>query len=168
VLFQVPPFELVSSAGRPFGSADLAGEVYVAGFFFTRCASVCPLLVESMSRLARRYDEAGVERVRLVLLTVDPDHDTPERLREYAATHRIDTGRWALLTGGRESVERLVLDGFKMAMGPREERGGIVDIAHSGQLLLVDGSGRVRGFYASDGAGLDELFHRSQHVLKAG
>ena len=57
--------------------------------------------------------------------------------------------------------------GFKTAMGEREElSGGFFDIAHAGKLVLVDRRGRIRGYYDYDAPGLDELFHRSQHVLR--
>jgi protein SCO1 len=166
VLFQSPPFTLVASDGKPFGSQDLAGQVYVAGFFFTRCQSICPMLTQAMGRLSKLYDEADVG-IRLVSITVDPEYDTPQVLAAYAAEHGIDGRRWKLLTGERQVVEPLVTRGFKMAMGPIEGEPGAVDIAHSGKLLLVDKTGGVRGVYATDEEGLDELFHRSLHVLRA-
>lgn len=176
VLAQVPAFTLTDSNGEAFGSADLAGEVYVTSFFFTRCASICPLLTTAMASLNRRYDEEGVDGIRLISITVDPDHDTPERLREYRARHGIDGDDWVFLTGNAQSVRNLVVGGFKTAMGsPAALETGtdvepsseppLVDIAHSGRLVLVDARGGIRGYYDIDVLGLDEVFHRSQHVL---
>lgn len=166
LLFQLPAYALVDSAGGPFGSADLAGRVYVANFFFTRCVSICPDLTRSMARLGARYDEEGVSDIRLVSISIDPEYDTPERLADYAAAHGIDPRRWTLLTGDTERIRELVSGGFKTALGEAEPRAdSLMDIAHSGKLVLVDRAGGIRGYYDSDAEGLDEIFHRSRHVL---
>ena len=104
VLRQLPEWRLVDQDGEDFGSADLAGDVYVASFVFTRCATVCPRLTAEVGRLERRYREEGVEGVRLVSFSVDPEHDTPERLRDYAGRRRLDLERWSLVTGGEQEV----------------------------------------------------------------
>jgi protein SCO1/2 len=166
VLGQLPEFSLTAASGAPFGSADLAGQVYVTSFFFTRCPSICPRLTAAMGRLQQRYDEEGVEGVHLVSISVDPDYDRPERLREYGTAHGVDTARWTLLTGELEDIRQLVLEGFRTPLGEPDPSGNLVDIAHSTRFVLVDGSGNIRGYYDNDATGLDEIFHRSQHVLK--
>jgi protein SCO1/2 len=166
VLGRLPAFTLLDSRGEPFGSDDLRGRVWVASFIFTRCASICPLLTDAMARLDRRYREESVAGVHLVSITVDPEFDTPERLREYAVAHGADPARWTMLTGDPQLVRTLVVDGFRTPLGEPELRGGsLADIAHTGKLVLVDGSGGIRGYYDADSVGLDEVFHRSRHVL---
>ncbi len=165
VLGQLPEFRLTESRGVPFGTSDLEGQVYVANYFFTRCVSICPLLTAAMGRLQQRYDEAGVEGIRLVSISVDPEYDTPERLLEYGEKHGVDPRRWTLLTGEADEIRRLVVEGFRTPQGEPETSGGLMDIAHTGKLVLVDGRGAIRGYYDSDATGLDEIFHRSRHVL---
>ena len=165
VLGPVPEFRLTASGGEAFGTAELEGQVYVANFFFTRCVSICPLLTAAMGRLQQRYDEAGIEGIRLVSISVDPEYDTPERLREYGEERGVDPRRWNLLTGEAEAIRRLVVEGFRTPLGEPQTNGGLMDIAHSGKLVLVDGGGAIRGYYDSDPTGLDEIFHRSRHVL---
>jgi protein SCO1/2 len=168
VIGELPEFRLIDQEGRPFANGDLDGRVWVANFIFTRCASICPLLTASMRRLQRRYDEEGVEGIGLVSFTVDPEYDTPERLKEYAARHGVRPERWTFVTGEPDAIRALVVEGFKTAMGERETPGeGLIDIAHTGKFVIVDGTGGIRGYYDSDELGLDEIFHRSQHVLKA-
>ena len=153
--------------GEDFGSADLAGDVYVASFVFTRCATVCPRLTAEVGRLERRYREEGVEGVRLVSFSVDPEHDTPERLRDYAGSRSLDLERWSLVTGGEQEVRSIVVDGFALPMGERIDlAGGLVDVAHAARLVLVDRDGGVRGYYGSDAVGLDEVFHRTRQILE--
>ena len=166
VLSPLPEYRLVASDGRPFGSAELAGQVYVADFIFTRCPSICPKLTGAMARLQRRYDEAGVDGIRLVSISVDPDYDTPERLRAYGEAHGIDPRRWTLLTGELEEIRELVVGGFRTPLGEPDPEGNLIDIAHSTRFVLVDGDGGIRGYYDSDADGLDEIYHRSQHILR--
>ena len=165
VIGQLPEFSLVDSRGQRFGSADLAGDVYVANFVFTRCASICPLLTRAMVSLEERYEREGIEGIRLVSISVDPEFDTPERLADYASGHRVDPRRWVFLTGEPADVRSLVVDGFRTAMGsPDILEGGMIDVAHTGKFVIVDGSGGIRGYYDTDREGLDEIFHRSRHV----
>lgn len=166
VLRQLPEWRLVDQEGKSFGSSDLAGEVYVASFLFTRCATVCPRLTASLRRLERRYREEGVEDARLVSFSVDPEHDTPERLRLYADSRGVPLERWSLVTGSEDALRSIVLDGFALPMGERLDlAGGLVDVAHATRLVLVDRGGGIRGYYASDAVGLDEVFHRTRQVL---
>lgn len=161
----IPSFELTSQEGVPFGSKDLQGQVWVGSFLFTSCTTVCPLIARSLVDLQKRYDEAGVP-VRIVSFSVDPSTDTPEVLKEYAASVGADTKRWTFLTGEEPALKR-VLSSFSMPFEPKRDMGnGMMDIAHSQKLVIVDARGGLRGHYGSDSDGIDEVFHRSQHVLK--
>jgi protein SCO1/2 len=166
VLGQLPAFELVGTDGTAFGSDDLAGRVWVASFLFTRCSTICPALGRSVHSLQERYREWEVDGIHLVSITVDPEHDTPAALADFGERHGQDPAHWTLLTGEPDAVRELVVSGFLLAMGSPETTDGIVDVAHSGRLVLVDGRGRIRGYYDSDAEGLDEVFHRSIHVLE--
>ena len=169
VLYRLPPFSLTDSAGRPLGSTELEGQVWVADFIFTRCGSICPLLTQAMSRLDRRYRENGIEGIHLVSISVDPEFDTPQVLAEYGAAHGIDPRRWSLLTGPTETIRVLITEGFRFAYDPDPsapaDGSDLIEIAHTGKLVLVDRHGGVRGLYDIDESGLDEIYHRSQHVL---
>jgi len=166
VIGQLPAFSLTDSSGAPFGSDDLAGQVWVADLIFTRCTSICPLLTAAMRRLDQRYLEEGVEGIRLVSFSVDPEYDTPEVLREYSESFGIDPARWSFLTGPPERVRELVVEGFRTGLGPRTENADLIEIAHSAKFVLIDWKGRIRGYYDVDMEGLDEVFHRSRHVVK--
>jgi protein SCO1/2 len=167
VLSQLPEFSLVGADGKPYGSSELRGQVYVANFFFTSCRSICPAIMQGMRRLQDGFAQRNIEGVRLVSISVDPEHDTPEVLGEYAKGMGVDPLRWTLLTGDPEQVRRLVVDGFKTPVIPPAPGGpGPIDIAHTGKLVLVDGAGRIRGYYGTDELGLDEVYNRAQHVLR--
>jgi protein SCO1/2 len=164
VISTLSDFRLVDQDGAAFGPAQLGEAVHVVGFVFTRCTTVCPFVVASLQGLARRYDEAGEERVRLLLISVDPEHDRPEVLRELARSRGLAGARWRLVTGDPEAVRGLVVEEFLVAMGEPTTTGGMVEIAHTGRLAIVDRDGGVRGFYDTTAEGLDEVFHRSRTV----
>jgi protein SCO1/2 len=158
VLGSVPDFELVDEQGRAYGSADLRGHVWLATFIFTRCGSTCPLQTAAFGRLQEAFAEPPLdETVRLVSLTVDPAYDTSEVLQEYAARAHYRPGRWKFLTGEREAIWSLCKAGFKLPVTDELENANEL-IVHSQSIALVDGEGRVRGYYdALDDEELDDL-----------
>ncbi len=165
VIGQLPEFSLVDAAGKPFGSADLRGQVWIASFFFTRCPSVCPLLMSRVAELQSRYARDHIDGIRLVSISVDPVRDTPEVLRAAAPGYGVDPTRWTLLTGAPERVRDLCVEGFHVP-GFDGEAMANGDIPHTTKVVLVDAQQRIRGYYETDASGLDEVFHRAQHVLK--
>jgi len=166
LLSRLPAYTLTAQDGRPFGSAELAGRVYVANFIFTRCPSVCPALTARMADLQGLLEAEGVDEVRLVSISVDPDYDTPERLAEYGRAHGADPARWTMLTGELAAIRSLVMEGFRTPLGEPDPDGNLIDIAHSTRFVLVDGEGGIRGYYDGDAEGVDEVFHRARHVLR--
>jgi len=167
VLSQLPAFSLVGADGKPFGSEDLRGQVYIASFFFTSCRSICPAIMKGVARLQDGFDQRSIAGIRLVSISVDPEHDTPEVLASYARANGCDPRRWTLLTGDPQAIRKLVVEGFKTPLvSPPPGGPEPIDIAHTGKLVLVDGSGRIRGYYGTDEMGLDEVFNRAQHVLR--
>lgn len=151
----VRDFELTDQTGERFASDELEGRVWIASFFFTSCTSICPLLTSHVGNLQRRtVDAPGIQ---FVSVSVDPETDTPERLRDYARRYDADLSRWTFLTGARRDVHELVVEGFRMNMGEREEAEAGYDIPHSGNLLLIDRNGVLRGQYETDQAGLQAL-----------
>ena len=80
--------------------------------------------------------------VRLVSFTVDPEHDTPAVLAQYALRYHAEPCRWRFLTGPREELNHLALDAFKL---------NTVDgsLNHSTRLVLIDGQSRIRGYYST-------------------
>ncbi len=176
VMFALPSeWTLVDHHGQPFTAETLRGKVWVAGFVFTSCPSTCPAVTRAMADLRDRWDRMDID-VEMVSFTVDPKKDTPEVLAAYAAQVG-ENPKWRYVTGDPEAIRGLVRDGFKLGIGAPEPvpasggaGEGMYDIAHSTKLALVDDLGNVRGFYGIEpgldvAGGLDEIFHRAQHVL---
>jgi protein SCO1 len=146
VLGQVPPFALTNRDGRTVSLQTLAGAPWVADFIFTRCAASCPTMTARLARLGRELP-AG-ERVRRVSFSVDPAYDTREVLARYAASFAAPAD-WLFLTGPEADLHRLSREGFKLAVDvPKGDAGSTAEpILHSTRFVLVDGEGRIRGYY---------------------
>ncbi len=149
VYVELPEFTLTDQDGRPFSKQNMAGRVWIADFMFTRCPTVCSTLTERMSKLQVRLRNTGGD-VRLLSITVDPEHDTPEVLKSYAMTERYrwQPWKWTWVTGTLKDIERVVVHGFKMALDrPADAEDDLFSITHGTKLVLVDRWGRLRGFY---------------------
>jgi protein SCO1 len=161
ILGTAPAFRLVDQSGAAFGPERLAGRVWLASFIFTRCPSICP---EMTNRLVRLQPRLG-EEVELVSVSVDPDYDTPERMRAFAELHRASSPHWHFLTGESREVQERVIPGFKVAL--TREGDDFLTIVHGVHVVLVDGQGRIRGYYDSNDADALERLVRDARQLVA-
>jgi len=160
VIATLPDFHFIDQDGHPLAAADLDGKLWVVDFFFARCTSICPTLIERMhdvERWAGRHPDVEA-KLGLLSITVDPEHDTPAALREYARAHGMEEGRWRLVTGAAEPVLDVVSRGFKIAVGtPKLDETGRLDILHGGHLVVLDAERRVRGYFDGDADGVRQL-----------
>ena len=157
VLFEIPAFSLVDQDGAVFKSETLSGRPYLVNFFFSTCPTICVTNMAAIKAMHERWNDAGRAH-RIVSITVDPDNDTPEVLKNYGLKLGSSFDRWAYLTGETASVRSLITEGFKTWMGEREtNEDGVVDIGHGARVLLVDGAGRLRGLFDTNTNGLEQL-----------
>jgi cytochrome oxidase Cu insertion factor (SCO1/SenC/PrrC family) len=128
-------FQLTERSGKPFDSASLDGQVWVASFFFSSCPGAC---LKMNGTIAELHKELADLPIRFVSITVDPKNDTPERLREYARHYGADPERWLFLTGDAEAIRRLATDEFGVAFAAT---------THSERLFVVGRDGRIESSY---------------------
>jgi len=143
VLGVVPPFTLTERAGTPLTADRLSGRVWIADFVFTRCPDFCPALTARMAGLQKTLTP-GPDAVLLVSFSVDPSHDSPEVLRDYAARAGAGDG-WLFVTGARDAMATLLRDGFRVAFA--DDGPAASPITHSDRFVLVDRELRIRGYY---------------------
>lgn len=169
VLATVPAFELTDSKGQRFGTDELRGKIWIANFIFTRCPTMCPEFTAKMARIQQRSRSLG-DSLHLVSFTVDPEFDDPAVLEAYAHAHHANPIRWSFLTGPLEAVKKTVVEGLKVAMGredPNPE--AFTSIFHGSYFVLVDGAGRIRGYYDSNQAdAIDHVLRDAGLVLNLG
>ena len=104
VIGPAPQFTLTSQDGKPFALADLRGKAVVVAFIYTECPDICPMLTQKMVEV---QDELGANfgaKIAFVSISLDPEHDTPEVLKDYAQFWGAKSDGWAFLTGAPEAV----------------------------------------------------------------
>ena len=148
---RILPFTLLNQLGDTVDQDDVAGQLLVVDFFFTRCATICPMLTSNMKRVQDRF--VGDERVRLLSHSVTPVADSVSVLRDYGEAQGVEASRWWLLTGDKADIYNLARKSYFAALD--EGDGGFQDFVHTENIVLVDTLGRLRGFY--DGTDLDEV-----------
>lgn len=150
----LPEFSLINQSGEAVDQSLFDGHVTVLAFIFTNCQLACPPMTANMF-LA--YNALEGTPVRFVSISVDPLHDTPEKLTAYAANLSIDTKRWCFLTGPEGSTRDLVaktLD-FDISLDPDEtnvitlgDGSKMQNIRHPTKLFLVGPDRQILDFCA--------------------
>ncbi len=125
-----------SGAERRLGS--LSGRPRVLAMIYTNCAFACPRILADMKRIEAGLPDALGDRVGFVLVTIDPERDTPKHLAEFARGARLDTARWTLLTGDEGSTLELAA-----LLGVQYRRTGPGQWVHSNLITLLDARGEV-------------------------
>jgi protein SCO1/2 len=138
----VPLFHLTNQEGKPFGSSELAGKIWIADFIFTSCRGPCPIISSRMSELQKPLRDSDVH---LISFTVDPDTDTPDVLHGYAERLHAQPGRWDFLTGPKAALYDISRNGFKLGVAESGDEEGVP--VHSTRLVLIDRKGTIRGYY---------------------
>jgi protein SCO1/2 len=148
-LGQVPAFSYLDQDGARVTDKELRGHVWLADFIYTSCTTACPIMSARFVQLQRRVTDPNV---RFVSFSVDPEHDTPAVLKEYAARWVVDESRWRLLSTDAGSLPQL----SQLMAANVQKTGDAKDpIDHSRTFLLVDASGNARGIY--DSTEVDDL-----------
>jgi protein SCO1/2 len=142
----LPAFELADEHGRPFRSVDFVGRWSFLYFGYTYCPDVCPLTLVELAKLAQQLSaELPAERVDYYLVSVDPQRDTPARLREYVAYfdpsfHGL-TGSPLALAAFARATDAL----FDVPENPAADN---YLVSHSSNVVLLDPSGDVHAVFS--------------------
>ncbi len=147
----ISPFTLINQNGDTITEAVVEGKIYVACFFFTRCATICPKLSSSMQKLQSYYslDDEPI----LISHSVTPVMDSVPLLANYAEQYGADANRWHLVTGDKRHIYDLARKSYFAVLD--EGDGGIQDFIHTENMVMVDREGRLRGYY--DGTSTEQV-----------
>lgn len=136
--------------GRAVRLSDVAGEQTVVAMIYTSCTVTCPLIISALKRIEASLP-ANDTSVRFVLVSIDPDRDTPGRLAAWAEETRLDTARWSLLAGSDATVRELAV-----TFDVRYQKQSDGEIAHTNGFSIIDRSGQLihhqDGYSDVDGA----------------
>jgi protein SCO1/2 len=147
------PATLTDAAGRTVAWKDLRGTPRVATMFYTSCKYICPLVVDSLRAVERKLTPAERARVGFVLISMDPERDTPEALSQLIAERKLDPARWTLLQPNADDLR-----GIAGLLGIRYRSLADGEFNHSTALVLLDAEGRVLARSDQLGADGDPAF----------
>jgi protein SCO1/2 len=154
VIGPAPPFALTSQDGRQVALADLRGKVVAVAFIYTGCPDICPMLTEKMVRVQDALGAAFGAKVAFVSISLDPEHDTPAVLKDYAQAWGAKPGGWLFLTGSVDAV-RDVSGRYGVFFAKKAD--GSVD--HTQLTSLIDAKGALRVQYLGARFNLEEFRH---------
>lgn len=135
----LPDFTLTDQNGRQQRLTDFRGRVIVVDFIYTRCpvAEMCPRLSANFAAVQARFTSGPGEAPLLLSITIDPLHDTPAVLNEYAKRWKADSHRWLFLTGTMPQI-RLVAQRFGLIYWPEDDA-----ITHNATTTVFNREGKV-------------------------
>ena len=132
------PFRLVDAQGSPVDERLLRGKWSAVFFGYTYCPDVCPATLQTLQAASEQLGPDG-KKLQVVLISVDPERDTPEALRAYLSSFRFPGGVHGL-TGSPEQVQA-ALKAFR-GYAARRGEGSDYLMDHTGAIYLMDPEGR--------------------------
>ena len=144
IFHTVPEWEYLTQDSEILKSSDVENKIWIADFFFSYCPTICPPMTKAMRGVTDSLSAYDKDLVFLSF-TIDPDRDTPARLRLYRERHEITAKNWYFLTGDEAETHILGVEGFQIHADADESAPG--GFAHSSNFVLIDKNQHIRGVY---------------------
>ncbi len=145
-------FSFVNQDGKTITNEDVKGKICVVEYFFATCRGICPKMNENMEKVYKTF--LGNKNVLILSHTVDPVKDTVLALKAYSLRFDANPDQWMFLTGDKKQLYDMAR--YSYLINAEDTANGVTikdDFIHDKHYTLVDGYGRVRGFYD----GLDQV-----------
>ena len=161
---QIADFSLVNQLGDTITQKTFEGRIFVADFFFTTCATICPIMTEHMGQIQRKIKNDP--DILLLSHTVTPEIDTVAQLKRYADKKGVIPGKWHLVTGDKKEIYDLARKSYLVA---KDQPYSPYDLVHTENFVLIDPQRRIRGFYdGTDPAAIESLLEDIAILKKEG
>ena len=139
------------------------GKTTLIAFIYTHCADICPMTTHNLYLTQEELDKEGIENVNYVVISFDPERDTPEVLKKYAGILELDLTKWSLLTGKKSIISDLMRR-FDVTAIPTDssftDEGEInYTIMHTDRIALVDKESKIRKYYKGSTANISEIIN---------
>lgn len=130
--------KLTDQSGRAISFDVHRGHPVIVTMFYASCPAACPLLIDTMRAIERALDAESRAELRVLMITVDPEHDTPEALAQLAKSRRLDLARWTLATSDEATIRRIAA---LLSIQYRELPDG--NFNHSSVITVLSPEGRI-------------------------
>lgn len=145
VRIPIRDFSLTDQSNKIFKFDSFKGKVFVVEFAYTTCPDVCPLMTAAMRSVQDELTAAERKLVHLIMMTTDPEVDSPAVLASYAKRYRVDLSNWSFLTGDEPSLAKVWKN---FGVGVKKIARGLVD--HTPLTAIIDQNGVMRfGYYGT-------------------
>lgn len=161
--FEVQPFEFTNQENTTFSSSELEGKFWVADMIFTNCDSVCPPMTGNMARLQDKLKQEGLD-VELISFSIDPETDTPEKLKTYAGDRGANFENWNLLTGYEfQEIKEFAIKSFK---APVDKIADSDQMIHTFYFYLITPDGNaIKRYDGTKAANMDEIVNDIKKMM---
>ena len=127
---------------------SLKGKVQIVAMIYTSCDYACPRIIADLKRIDQSLTGYKKENIGMVLVTLDPERDTPEKLKEFAQQNKLDSRRWVFLTSQESNILELAA-----LLNVKYRKELSMDIAHSNIISVLNQQGEV--IHQQEGLGVD-------------
>lgn len=155
---KIANFAFTNQNGKTITQDDYKGKIYVADFFFTTCPTICPIMTTNMAWLQDKIKNNP--KVMLLSHSVTPDIDSVPVLKAYAEKKGVIDSKWNLVTGNKKDIYYIARKSYLAVKTTSSKE--LYDMVHTENFILVDGKGRIRGFY--NGTNLDKDIKGEKNV----
>ncbi|MDF3130777.1 SCO family protein [Kiritimatiellaeota bacterium B1221] len=142
--------------------ADFKGKPFILAMFYATCPTVCPRMILDISKIDAQLDEAERSQLPILLVSFDPETDTPEKLKTFAENWDMETPRWQLWSGSPEHARTLAA-----GLGIRYRKAPDGEISHSAPITLVNSQGEIELQLAGPGVDSAPLIKQTKILLSA-
>lgn len=146
------PSSWTTQNGEAIELEELHGKVLVMVMIYTSCEFSCPQLVEDMKAIEAQVPKRDLDDTRFILVSIDPETDTPDRLKEFAIENDMDKDHWLFLRGTPTSTQE-----FAAVLSVKYTRISPIDFSHSNIISIFDKEGVL--VYQREGLGRDTKVH---------
>ncbi len=160
-------FSLISESGREIAKKNLADKFTLVGFFFARCSGICPMVTANVKKLSAKIPDQ--RDLVFLSISVDPENDSAEVLKNYKARFSATQQNWYFLTGAKEAIYQIARKTFNADVVTKSRTDGGTDFLHTENIYLLDKNAYLRGIYRTRGGmDLDRLVSDLELLRKNG
>jgi protein SCO1/2 len=136
----VPEFSLINQDNKTITNDSYNGKVYVVEFFFSTCPTICPKMNANLIQIQQQFK--GLKDFGIASITINPENDTPEVLKQHKKDLEINAENWHFLTGDKDYIYKVANKGFNLYAAQNSKVNG--GFEHSGLFALIDKQGNIR------------------------
>jgi protein SCO1/2 len=162
-------YELVNQDSAVVRFPDtILGNITVMGFIYTHCPDICPMTTHNMYLTEMKLKKEGIEDVKFVALSFDPERDKPSVLKKFAEIRDINFKNWILITGKRnvtyDLLRRFDVRAFATDSVFYDDGEVSYSMMHTDRISLIDKEGKLRKNYVGSRINIEELINDIKYL----